>query len=45
MSKILKDFPIIENRDVAYLDSAATTQKPLPVLEKIDEFYKTYNQT
>ena len=40
---IRKDFPILENRKIAYLDNSATTQKPLPVLEKIDEFYKTYN--
>ncbi len=40
---IRKDFPILENRKITYLDSGATTQKPLPVLEKIDEFYKTYN--
>ncbi len=40
---IRKDFPILENRKIAYLDNSATTQKPLPVLKKIDEFYKTYN--
>ncbi len=40
---IRKDFPILENRKIAYLDNGATTQKPLPVLEKIDEFYKRYN--
>ena len=40
---IRKDFPILENRKIAYLDNGATTQKPLPVLEKIDKFYKRYN--
>ena len=40
---IRKDFPILENRKIAYLDNGATTQKPFPVLEKIDKFYKTYN--
>ncbi len=40
---IRKDFPILENRKIAYLDNGATTQKPLPVLERIDEFYKKYN--
>ena len=43
VEEIRKDFPILENRKIAYLDNGATTQKPLPVLEKIDEFYKTYN--
>ena len=43
MSNYIKDFPIIENRKVVYLDSAATTQKPLSVVSKIDEFYKSYN--
>ena len=40
---IRKDFPILENRKIAYLDNGATTQKPLPVLERINEFYKKYN--
>ena len=43
MREILKDFSIIENRKISYLDSAATTQKPLPVVKKIDEFYRNYN--
>lgn len=38
-----KDFPILNNREIAYLDSAATTQKPIQVIEKIEEFYKNYN--
>ena len=35
-----KDFPIFENKDIAYLDSGATTQKPTSVLEAIEKFYK-----
>ena len=38
-----KDFPILNNQNIAYLDSAATTQKPKHVLEAIDNYYKTYN--
>lgn len=38
-----EDFPILNNKDIAYLDSGATTQKPRYVLEKVDEFYKKYN--
>ena len=38
-----KDFPILNNSDIAYLDSGATTQKPKYVIDAIDEFYKKYN--
>ena len=38
-----KDFPIFNNRDIAYLDSGATTQKPQYVIEAIDEFYEHNN--
>lgn len=38
-----KDFPIFKNRDIVYLDSAATTQKPKYVIDKINEFYETIN--
>ena len=38
-----KDFPLLENRNIAYLDSAATTQKPIQVIQKIEEYYKNYN--
>ena len=40
---IRKDFPIFENTDIAYLDSGATSQKPLKVINSISEFYKKYN--
>lgn len=40
---IKKDFPILENKNITYLDSGATTQKPIQVLNAIDEFYKNYN--
>ena len=38
-----KDFPIFENKDITYLDSGATTQKPTSVLEAIEKFYKNEN--
>ena len=38
-----KDFPILQNRDIAYLDSGATTQKPFQVIKAIDEFYEKNN--
>ena len=40
---IKKDFPIFENRNIAYLDSGATTQKPKYVIDKVDEFYRNSN--
>lgn len=43
MNDLKKDFPILENRDIAYLDSGATSQKPLQVINAIEEFYKKYN--
>lgn len=41
--KIRKDFPIFSNQNLIYLDSAATSQKPNQVLEKVDYFYKNHN--
>ena len=39
-----RDFPLIERRDdVAYLDNAATTQKPASVLEAVRAYYETTN--
>lgn len=38
-----KDFPILMENNIAYLDSAATTQKPLQVINSISEYYKKYN--
>lgn len=47
INKIRSDFPIINEkvygRPLIYLDNAATTQKPLVVLNKTTEFYKTIN--
>lgn len=43
MNKLKQDFPILQNREITYLDSGATTQKPIQVIKAIDEFYKKYN--
>lgn len=43
MNELKKDFPIFQNRDMVYLDSGATSQKPSYVIEKINEFYRKYN--
>lgn len=40
---IRKDFPLLQNGEIAYLDSGATTQKPNRVIDAVDEFYKKYN--
>ena len=41
--EIKEDFPILNERKISYLDSAATTHKPIQVIDKIDEFYNKYN--
>ncbi len=40
---IRKDFKIIENNKIAYLDSGATTQKPEQVLETLKHYYEYDN--
>ncbi|MGB9703567.1 MAG: cysteine desulfurase [Candidatus Micrarchaeales archaeon] len=45
--RIKEDFPIlkrkINGKNFVYLDNAATSQKPIQVIEKIKEFYSYYN--
>ncbi len=41
--EIKKDFPIFKNRDIVYLDSGATTQKPQQVIDAINTFYNLNN--
>ena len=43
IEEIKKDFPIFENKNIAYLDSGATKQKPRYVLDKINEYYEKSN--
>ncbi len=38
-----KDFPILLENNIAYLDSGATTQKPQEVIDTVDRYYKTQN--
>ena len=38
-----KDFTILNEQNITYLDSGATTQKPIQVINSIDEYYKTIN--
>jgi len=47
IARIRVDFPIlarrIGDRPLVYLDSAATSQKPLQVLDAVDHYYRTSN--
>lgn len=47
VEKIRKDFPILKTqmngKQLVYLDSAATSQKPRQVINAISKYYKTYN--
>lgn len=41
LNSLKKDFPIFEGSDLIYLDTAATAQKPISVIQAIDDFYRT----
>lgn len=47
--RIRKDFPILEqrvyNNPLVYLDNGATTQKPLPVIDCIHDYYTRKNSS
>lgn len=47
IAKIRKDFPLLATKvygkDLVYLDNGATTQKPLSVLQALDQYYTDYN--
>lgn len=47
VEKIRKDFPILQTKvygkPLIYFDNAATTQKPLQVLESLEKYYTGYN--
>ena len=42
IEEIRKDFPIFKN-NIVYLDSGATTQKPIQVINAVTDFYKSQN--
>ena len=43
VEEIKMDFPLLENNRITYLDSGATSQKPIQVINKVQEFYERYN--
>ncbi len=47
INQIRKDFPILDQKvngkPLVYLDNAATTQKPLPVIRRISDYYLKEN--
>ncbi|MDZ5713596.1 cysteine desulfurase [Jeotgalibacillus haloalkalitolerans] len=47
VEEIRRQFPILDQevngQPLVYLDSAATSQKPLSVIQALDEYYKGYN--
>lgn len=47
INKVRADFPILEERvydkRLVYLDSGATTQRPVQVIQKMNEYYLRYN--
>lgn len=47
VEQIRKDFPLLQQsmrgKPIAYLDNAATSQKPRSVLQTLDEYYAGYN--
>jgi cysteine desulfurase/selenocysteine lyase len=47
LGTVRKDFPILEQQvngyPLAYLDSAATSQKPAVVIDALDDYYRRYN--
>ena len=43
MKSYKQDFPLLAGQDIAYLDSAATAQRPRAVLDAVRDFYETAN--
>jgi cysteine desulfurase / selenocysteine lyase len=39
------DFPVLSREGLVYLDAAATSQTPLPVLDAMDRYYREYRAT
>jgi cysteine desulfurase / selenocysteine lyase len=44
IQKVIQDFPIIsENKEIVFLDSAASSQKPQVVIDRISRYYEKEN--
>ncbi|MBL3656043.1 aminotransferase class V-fold PLP-dependent enzyme [Fulvivirga sediminis] len=47
IQEIRKEFPVLDQevngKPLAYFDNAATTQKPLQVIQALEDYYKGYN--
>ena len=43
MHDIKNDFAILKNRNITYLDSGATSQKPIQVISAVEEYYNSNN--
>ncbi len=47
VEKIRKEFPVlhqqVNGRDLVYFDNAATSQKPLSVINVLSDYYQGYN--
>ena len=42
IENIREQFPVLQSQKIAFLDSAATTQKPLEVIESMEHFYREH---
>lgn len=43
VGKIRKDFPVLQNPELVYLDNSATSQKPYSVIRAVTDFYENCN--
>lgn len=47
VNKVRQDFPIlgeqVNGKDLIYLDTSATSQSPIQVIEAMNDYYRTYN--
>lgn len=43
LDNLKNDFQLLNNKNITYLDSGATTQKPKEVIDAIKKFYEDYN--
>lgn len=41
--EIKKDFPVLDDETLCYLDTAASSLKPRQVIQKLDEYYEKYS--